>query len=320
MEVQRLCHDGLKSIPFQSTTATRMIAMYMAAMNVPSSFLAIFLNLAVINCILRTDHMQTPRYIFILLLSFIDLFIGAITQPLFSIQSVLESIGIYSCDFKAVYAFLAFNTGTISYTFVSLLGAHQCFTVYFPFRSERYVTCRRCVFFAITLATTNVVVVSLSFAKVLDEVIYRKLSTSGFFFISLTIVISYIFMKIAVNKQNRKMIDLVRQFHEEATRIRNERAKSRVILLIVTVFFICYIPLSVHLVVSAILGQMTNLVYIGNKITSVFVFANSALNPLIYFFRVREIRVAVFKSLKKDDGTFYKFVPVNFIRQLIATE
>ena len=317
--VKQLCH-GLKTIPFQSTTATRIIPMYMAVINVPSSFLAILLNTAVINCILRTDHLQTPRNTFILLLSFIDLSIGAITQPLFTIQSALQSIGIYSCGFEAVYAFLAYNTCAISYIFVCLLSAHQCFTVYFPFKSQQYITCRRCVIIALTLAAAKILLISLSFTKVVSEVTLRQLLISGFVFLSFVFVISYIFINIAVNKQKRKIIDQMRQCREEAARIQRERSKSRVILLIVTAFFICFVPTSVFLVVYAILGPRTNLAYIGVKITTVFVFANSAINPLIYVFRVGEIRVAVFKCLKKEDGTFYSFVPVNHIRQLIATE
>ena len=317
--VTRLCH-GLTTIPFQSTTATRIIPMYMAVISVPSAFLAVLLNTAVINCILRTDHLQTPRNTLILLLSFIDLSIGAITQPLFSIQSLLQSIGIYSCRFEAVYAFLAYNTGAISYIFVSLLSAHQCFTVYFPFKSEQYITCSRCVIIALTLATAKMLLISLSSAKVVSAVILRQLLISGFVSLSFVFITSYIFINIAVNKQKRKIIDQMRQCHEEAARIQRERSKSRVILLIVTAFFICFIPTAVFLVVLAILGPRTNLAYIGVKITSVFVFANSAINPLIYVFRVGEIRVAVFNCLKKEDGSFYSFVPVNHIRQLIATK
>ena len=62
---------------------------------------------------------------------------------------------------------------------------------------------------------------------------------------------------------------------------------------------VCYLPKSLITFLATKSGRTSPLLSLVNKISMTFVFLNSSLNPLLYCWKMREVRQAVKKTIKQ---------------------
>ena len=61
---------------------------------------------------------------------------------------------------------------------------------------------------------------------------------------------------------------------------------------------VCYLPYTMAMAVGALRG-LSRLLLLGLKATGIFVFVNSSLNPVLYYWKIREVRHAAKETMRK---------------------
>ena len=65
---------------------------------------------------------------------------------------------------------------------------------------------------------------------------------------------------------------------------------AKTFAIIIGVFLLSYIPTLTVLIILAVTGSSTDIVYIGHAWSDMFAFINGSLNLIVYCYRIREIR------------------------------
>ena len=128
------------------------------------------------------------------------------------------------------------------------------------------------------------------------RVLFASISTFIFICLSISIICHATMYKIM--RRNRLQIQYQIQAFEDTntrTSMASLRKSAFNVLVVFTVLAICYFP---HLVVYIVyfIGKAGDL-KLWFLLSSTVVFLNSALNPLLYCWRIREIRLAVLQTI-----------------------
>lgn len=262
-------------------------------------------NLLVIVTFCKTPSLQTPSNFLILGLAVADFGTGAITLPAYCLYKLSEYLRLVTlfCSSGKVYTVCGISLSMISFTTLSAITVDRFLAVHLHLRYEHYVTTKRYAFllifcwclciFAVICRFELYHVVSLITGVVLFLII---LAFDAFFIFKIAKVIKNHSVQIQaqMNQSREQPLDMAR-FKKTVT----------VMYSIIGVFVLCYLPLALVLIgLIAIHGDVFKIqMRISFTIAELFLMSNSALNPIIYCWRMKEIRVACKKLLPR---IFYK--------------
>ena len=113
-----------------------------------------------------------------------------------------------------------------------------------------------------------------------------------------TVTVSYCLIYRVVRKLHQPILSIERAKEETWSRQRNEHHQmAKTFAITIGVFLLCYIPTLIVFIIQAVTGSSTDVVYIGLAWSDMFAFINSSLNPIIYCYRIREIREALMDTI-----------------------
>lgn len=304
----------LKSFKMNLPTSTCISNIVLASKNiVRSHYLALCVsnsilavptavaNTLIIVAILTTPSLQTPSYLLLTSLAFSDVAVGIFGQPVFvaTIEFFMEGKAELYCLFRTlsgvILIFLVL-TSTLTITAISV---------------DRYLAIRLKLRykFVVTLHRTRVLVVFLwicSFASVLafpfniDTSLLVLLGGIALFGCLLVILFCYSMssrsLRIYCAQIQPKQDDEHRpNFTTPVIDVLKYKKLFKTMLLILVVIFICYLPL---IGVFVIFSRPTPNRAAGWAFQTL-VCLNSTLNPFIYITRMRDIREACIRILRK---------------------
>ncbi|XP_028516373.1 melanocortin receptor 4-like [Exaiptasia diaphana] len=230
--------------------------------NAALSISVICSNAAVIFTILRTPSLKKPSNYLILVLALADLGVGALVAPCFCVTIACTLARNYQCliSSKDVYTITGSIFITASIWTLAALTADRLIAITLHLRYREIVTVVRTG----VICTIIWIFAILSSLSWLSSIIPFLISTN---LTGLIILITILFMA---------KIELVIRRHS-----RQIRLKESIVL--------CYFPFFVFywLLQSSISPPI-----ILFKIFETLMFANSLLNPIIYFWRINELRIA----------------------------
>ena len=242
-------------------------------LNVPLILISITGNLLVLVAILKTPSIRTPSMIMISSLAVSDLLVGIIAQPLFLVN-----------EFKNLR-----ERDLLLHSLTSLAG----FFVQYHMRYSSIVTKPRVLYTVVLTWLFSFLCLGLYFW---DKPLYHLLA--GIYTALCLIICTYLYIKIYGIVRHHQL-----QIHVQEQAVDNSDAGSHHLMLrlkksaLSTFLFyicmvICYFP---NVILMALFGTLYAKWRPEWDLATTVVFMNSSINPILYCWRLRELRAAVTK-------------------------
>lgn len=309
------------------TDASRRTYFISCAINGVFSLMAIVGNSFILNAIRNTPSLHTPSYLLLFFLAVSDLAVGLTVQPLFIIFKFAEikrELSFY-CEVATTYMCLGNSFACFSFLTMVLISVDRFLAVRLRLKYRTFATVRRvkvAVVFSVILALLSALLYLLqlemfySYSAILVVLCLSIASVSYFRAIRLlkchqARLISQVqpvapqqlrHNSFSVQRSHQKPNDTQQQSSEIGNGlVRKARSASfsksvKSMLFVYGVFVLCYTPYVCSMVLLRVVGRTAWLHKLDN-IGQTIVMLNSSLNPLLYYWRIRDIRLAVRKSL-----------------------
>lgn len=267
------------------------------------SFTATALNIITLKVLRKTSPLLKPLKTILLSMTFSDLGVGLLVQPLYIavLAQCAEHKEMISHTCKSAFnnilnsSFIIAVTlfSTASFLSIIALTLDRFLAIHLHLRYQERVTHKRVIVAVIlTWVYSAFVCVSLLITEKVRIIIYTILE------LLFVITTSLLYCKIyATVRRHRNQIQVQQVIQAEQNEELTDRARHRKTAVgtfyLYILFLICYVPFFCIHVASVVCIESTvlsNLLYYARTL----IFLNSCLNPLIYCWKMRHIRQAVF--------------------------
>ena len=259
-------------------------------------------NFIVLYAIRKDQHLHSPCFILLCCLAFSDLLVGAICQPFLvalKISELLDNFPTY-CTLTIIHNLSAYIISGVSLLTLTAVSIDRLLAVTLHLRYSEIVSIPRVFKTAFSLWIFSITSVIVKFwMKTADW----KVLPLVLLFLTLFVIAFSTFKVFHIVRRHQRQINdqnMVSLSLQTNTVIMLKCKKSAVtVLYIYGLLLIFYLPFGVTLLVDAFIGY-TKSVKIAYDYTSTAFFINSFLDPLVYCWRIREIRRAVKNVLRRQ--------------------
>lgn len=271
------------------------IVIINCALNAPLMFISIVGNSLVLAAISRTPSFRSPSYIFLCSLAVSDLLVGLIVQPLF-IASQLNRSFVRASLLDGAGHMIAFSACGVSLCTMATMSLDRYMALHYHMRYEALVTISRVFYTLATIWFVDFVLGSSYFWSLKASYCIMAAGIGTCIFIS-----TYSYIRIyRIVQRHRFQIQVQQQVMETSSNtggIRFMRLKKSAINTFVFYIFIilCYVPKSVSLVIYSVSPQKWECAWV---FANTVLFFNSFLNPILYCWRISELRKVVLNLLR----------------------
>lgn len=266
-----------------------------AVLNVPFCITATVTNALVIISIWHSYSLWTPANMLLISLAMSDLGVGLILQPLyiaylisFAERGVKES----TCTMSVAVAVTASIFSCVSFGTVTAISLERYLSLRLHLRCEDVITLKRVRRFLVILWLLGAIspLIWVMFAPSYRSYFF----VSGIMFCLVISTAAYInIYRIAC--VHLKRIEALRHEVDKKSKnlmLQHRRKRALNMFLVYCVLLCCYLPYSLCLALGKIMGY-TEWNWIAINFTLTIININSSINPLIYCYRMREIRRAI---------------------------
>lgn len=290
---------------FQRDDSVRGVpALFIGAINALFSIVAVTGNVLILASIWRNPSFRTPTYIFLAGLAATDFATGLITQPLYAAYALAR----YN-DNKNMYCTLVTTLVVVSRYFANVTGATitvMAVERWLHMSRRSLITVRRAYFIygAILFVPTPYIVARLWFISVkstreLWDPLLIGIAGTGCF-VTTSIAYFKVFQFLRRQKRQIEAHQSNQTVGHPAINLEKYTKSVYTVVYILGIFLICYVPNVICIVVvPAILKTVTWSSAIAYHISLTLIYMLSALNPLLYCWRIKEIRDEVKQLIKK---------------------
>ena len=275
-------------------------------LNTLLSLMTCFGNSIVVYAIHKSSYLHSPSVVLLCCLAVSDLLVGAICQPFFVAYKVAELVNNFSafCPLKIIQYMSGWITGGVSFLTLALIAIDRLLMLKFHLRYNSIVTLPRVV--EAVLAVWFVCIAGATSKFYFQSIWIALPSTVLLVTCLVTALCAWKIFHIARKHQrqiNSQNIHALRK--PDTVNILKCKKSAVTVLFLYGLFLIFYLPLFATMVVNAFVGY-TREVKIAYNFVSTAIYINSFLNPLVYCWRMREIRQAVKAILSKKTPVFCK--------------
>ena len=263
------------------------------ALNAPLMLVSILGNALVLAAIIRTPSIRSPSMIMLCSLACSDLLVGFVAQPLFIADEIIKEDHVL----YRVSAMIGFAVCGISLATIAAVSVDRFFALHYHMTYAALVTDTRVIY-------TIIVIWLFSFASsglhLWDKIAFHLMSA---IFTGVCLAISTLcYIRIyQVAQRHRLQIQLQQQaaqsriVENQTNRMRLKRSAMNTFIFYIFMIA-CYFP-------SYILLFLYGISYAEWRaewtISTTITFMNSSINPILFCWRIRELRVAVLKAARK---------------------
>lgn len=256
---------------------------------------------------------RAPSYVLLVALAFTDFCTGFITEP-FHVTNLLlilkdpsviiKNKSDYSINWSWPTYFLitkVIGEGFLEYFFALTILFITVMAI------ERWLQMSRQSLMTVRRACTTVAVLSLLPMSAVLCYFQLKISIvyfiSYFSFIQLCLFVTSVayFKVFKIIRRHQHQISLQQNFAQPAIDFLKYRRSVFSILLILLMFYFSYLPMAILLMISSIHPEKepSMTLYAVLEVTVVLAFLSSSLNPLLYMWRIADIRREVRQIIKR---------------------
>lgn len=277
---------------------TGAMTVFLVAMNSFTSYAAVMLNIVAIIALRKTPSLRKPLKILLLSISVSDLCVGLLVQPL--------NVALHVIDKRNPIVAPLVRVHTISGTFfctATLLGVcavsvDRFLTIHLQPRYQEIVTHRRVEAVVISIWVLSAV---LSLPRTRTHSEKAILAIIVFITLGCLVAIAIIYVKLYVVLKHHIMQDQARNINldSQTTVAIEDTARQKkctvAIFYLYLTLLICYLPntcIALMIVVDA------SFPYEIIHFSDALVYLNSCLDPLIYCWKMRQVRLAAMNILR----------------------
>ena len=280
-----------------------VIDIFTAAANSFLSVITVSGNTFVIFVIWKQSLHHVPYNILLCCLAFSDFVVGLVAQPSLVIYKVMEIEGGPSttyCVARNVQVCSGWLTGGVSVYTLCAVSLDRYLALKLHLRYTAVVTVPRVIGAVVCIWLGGVAFIVLRFFIARR---FWMIAASVLLLLAISLIVIFYANVFQIVRRHRRQIQarfqLAEHFHGKSVIEVARHKKSAVTMLYVLgVFILCYLPL-----VATITADITHGYTLGVKIaydfSSTFLFLSSSVNPLLYCWRIREVRQAVSNILRR---------------------
>ena len=278
---------GHKDKSFQPET----IFIVNCVLNTPSMLISVIGNALVLTAILRTPSLHSPSTVFLCSLAISDLLVGLVLQPIF------VATGIKPGNYSLLHAYdmLALSVCGVSLCAMAAISVDRFLAVYYHMRYPILMTSKRALYTSSTVWFTSII---LSCVRFWNKDIHDLTIAVGTAICLIICSASYIRIYFIV-RRHQLQIHVQQQAVESLNAehnlnmLRSKRSAINTFIYCICMI-LCYFPVVVSMFILTIFPKRWTRAW---SLADSVAFLNSAINPFLYCWRIRELRTAVFKVL-----------------------
>ena len=259
-------------------------------------------NVIILHAIRKDQHLHSPCFILLCCLAFSDLLVGAICQPFLVAHKVAELVDNFPtyCTLRIIHNLSGFITSGVSLLTLAAVSIDRLLAITLHLRYSVVVTVPR-VFqtaFSLWIFSTAVVIVkfwmkSANWFVLLLVILFFTLLVTAFSTCKTFQIVRR--HQRQINDQNIAALNL----QTNTVNVLKCKKSAVTVLYIYGLLLIFYLPFGLTMLVETFI-RYTSSVQIAYDCTKTAVFINSLLDPLVYCWRIREIRRAVKNALRRQ--------------------
>lgn len=253
-------------------------------------------NAVVIIAIWRTPGLHQPRNVLLCSLAVSDFFVGLTSEPSFLVAEISLLLGNMEIYCSAV--FIHFYTGWmfngISFLTLSAISFERYLALRLHLRYAELITTTRVFITVLIYWAIWVTWITLLWFWAKDRVVTHILI--AFCCLTATAVAwCYVAIYKTVNRHSKQIQGSQRQTHQFLGRYRRT---TNTMIILISAFVLSYFPFVITSAISASQEKEDMRTSAAHCVAVLFIFGNSAANPLIYFWRVADLREAAKQAVK----------------------
>ncbi|KAL9957328.1 hypothetical protein ACROYT_G038954, partial [Oculina patagonica] len=278
---------------YRESTTTVSVYLALGISNVVLAIFTVLGNSLVWHALRKCQSLHAPTKALFCSLAFSDLAVGIVAFPLFAVYCfapVFNNIEVF-CAIRDPYAIIAFCLGSVSIFTMTAISLDRSYAFTLKLRYHQFVTYKRVV---LLLAGCWILGFIWPFLWLFNNNLTAIVAAVILFCCMLITSISYVKIIFGIRRHQR-------QVHEQQTitepqhpgrnhfNIDQYKKSLNTMILIFCLLIACYLPHAIAVVVILVTGINSTTLLVLN-ITSVVIKLNSLLNPLVYCWKIREIR------------------------------
>ena len=290
---------------FDNTREVFITNILTCILNVLFSIITCVGNSTILLAIKNTRDLHTPSYVLLGCLAFSDLLVGLICQPLFvgvKIAEFEKSFTVY-CWLRMLQSRSGWTTAGVSFFTIAAVSVDRLIALHLHLRYSAFVTVSRVLQATLVIWILSVILnVVLRFWMMTDEWFFIPLVIFVVVFLVLTVSTMKIFQMVRRHqRQIKRQTDAVSHPQSNTVNVLKCRKSAVTVLYIYALFVICYVPFFGTLI-TEMFHRYTIKEQIAYDFSTTAIFVNSFINPVVYCWRIREIRKAVKNTLRGWGG------------------
>ncbi|XP_078344380.1 melanocyte-stimulating hormone receptor-like [Oculina patagonica] len=268
------------------------IVIVNCVLNGPMMLISIIGNTLVLAAILRTPSLRSPSMIFLCSLAVSDLLVGLVVQPIYIATNLTRDSSLDEAMKRMAIALCG-----VSLLTMTAISVDRFLALHYHMRYPNVMTTKRASYASATLWFINLLSFFLTFWSM--KVYYFAIAISIVIFLLISTVCYVVIYRIV--RRHQLQIRLQHQaveIHDEnidsTTLQSTKNVKNTFIYFIVMI--LCYSPVVISLSILVISPHhWTNEWTFAETVA----FMNSSINPILYCWRLGELRTAVLKTAKQ---------------------
>ncbi|XP_078368332.1 melanocyte-stimulating hormone receptor-like [Oculina patagonica] len=284
------------SVHLDQTKDTFIASILTCILNAVFSLLTSTGNVIILHVIWKKRELHSPSFTLLFCLAASDLLVGVISQPCFvvyHIAELAESFSVY-CTFRITHTISSYITCGMSLVTLSGISVDRLLALILHLRYNTIVTVDRILITVAFLWIVCITVVMLRFWISKWIIIPAVILLSTFLITTLsTLKIFQI-----VRRHRRQISQQQQSFQINTVNVLKCRKSAVTVLYVYGLFLLFYFPIFLTSLATLFIGYTLEVKIAYNYATSA-VLINSCLNPLVYCWRIKEIRRAVTNLLRK---------------------
>ncbi|KAL9974805.1 hypothetical protein ACROYT_G011891 [Oculina patagonica] len=281
----------------EQTKDTFIAGITTCILNTVFSMLTASGNFIILHVIWKKQELHSPSFVLLSCLAASDLLVGLICQPFYVAYKIAELEDNFSayCVLRMIYSITGWTTSGVSLFILSGVSIDRLLALTLHLRYNMVVTVRRVFQTAVCLWVFATAGVISQFW--MNKWIILPVVTFALTFLVITVSTLKIFQ--IVRRHQRQISQQQQSVQFNVVNVIKCRKSAVTVVYVYGLFVIFYLPFWTTMFVETFFG-FTLTVKIAYEYATTVVFINSFLNPLVYCWRIGEVRRAVKNTLRNS--------------------
>ena len=274
-----------------------IMAAFSIYLSIPFSILATLGNGLVLYSISTSISLQKPSNNLLAFLAVTDVLTGMVSLPLNIVFRTMEVKHIQiPCYLILSHRIIVHVLVAVSVLMISLLSIDRCFAIinFTKYKSMNVMKAYKIVYIVFWLC--SIMAMSLWVLDIVQLTILRPALSVMLSIVLISVVVPNIMVFYEICSSNLTIGNMVSQ-QIQSQRKRQQKRSAVTLLTIVGIFYLCYLPRVIHFQLKQ--NSESTAFYHSTRITALFGFLNSVINPFLYGYRKKDIRARVLEVIRK---------------------